>query len=100
LALFDLLRRDGLKKTELERLKQASKTLLARVRELLATMEHWTRNAQTQAEVKSSILDWLYESLPRPPFTETETDSLADRVYGYVWQRSQAGGFVPEAAAS
>lgn len=91
LALFDLLRRDGLKKTELERLKQASKTLLGRVRELLAPMEHWTRNAQTQAEVKASILDWLYESLPRPPFTESETYSLADRVYGYVWQRSQAG---------
>lgn len=91
LALFDLLRRDGLKKTELERLKQASKTLLGRVRELLAPMEHWTRNAQTQAEVKASILDWLYESLPRPPFTDGETDGLAERVYGYVWQRSQAG---------
>lgn len=99
LALFDLLRRDGLSKAELERLKQASKTLLARVRQLLAPMELWTRNAQTQAEVKSSILDWLYESLPRPPFTEGETDSLAERVYGYVWQRSQAGGFAAGASS-
>ena len=65
------------------------------MRELLAPMEHWTRNAQTQAEVKASILDWLYESLP--PFTESETDGLADRVYNYVWQRSQAGGFAVEA---
>ncbi|HEX5447389.1 MAG TPA: hypothetical protein VFW87_26480 [Pirellulales bacterium] len=41
--------------------------------------------------MKASILDWLYESLPRPPFTASETDSLADRVYGYVWQCSQVG---------
>ncbi|HVC96888.1 MAG TPA: type I restriction endonuclease [Pirellulales bacterium] len=99
LALFDLLRRENLTKAELERLKQASKMLLSRLRELLAPMEHWTRNAQTQAEVKASILDWLYESLPRPPFTDSETDGLADRVYGYVWQRSQAGGLAPEVSA-
>jgi hypothetical protein len=37
------------------------------VRVLLAPMAHWTRTAQTQAEVRASILDWLYESLPRPP---------------------------------
>lgn len=50
--------------------------------------------------MKTSILDWLYETLPRPPFTDAETDTLADRVYGYVWQRSQAGGFATETSAS
>jgi type I restriction enzyme M protein len=33
----------------------------------------------------------LYRSLPRPPFTETETDEIAARVYDYVWQRSTSG---------
>jgi type I restriction enzyme, R subunit len=94
LALFDLLRRENLTKAELERLKQASRMLLARLHELLAPMAHWTRNAQTEAEVETQILDWLYEFLPRPPFT----DSLAKRVYGYVWQRSQSGGFAREAS--
>ena len=46
-------------------------------------------------EVESRILDGLNEFLPRPPFTDSETDSLAKRVYGYVWQRSQAGSFLP-----
>lgn len=36
LALFDLLRRDNLTKAELERLKQASKILLSKLRALLA----------------------------------------------------------------
>jgi type I restriction enzyme R subunit len=91
LAVFDLLKRDGLTKRDRERLKQASRSLLARVRELLAQMEHWTRNAQTQADVESSILDWLYESLPRPPFTDDETVGLAHLVYSYVWQQSESG---------
>ena len=27
----------------------------------------------------------------RPPFTENETDEIAERVYDYVWQRSASG---------
>jgi len=92
LALFDLLRRDDLTKADRERVKQASKALLASVQQLVAPMGHWTRNAQTQADVETSILDWLYGSLPRPPFTDGETENLARRVYEYVWQQSEAGG--------
>jgi type I restriction enzyme R subunit len=40
--------------------------------------------------VKVLILDSLWESLPRPPFTEQETERLADNVYNYMWQRSAA----------
>ena len=74
-----------------ERLKQASRSLLARLQQLLAPMGHWTRNAQTQAEVQASILDWLFESLPRPPFTDEDTANLAHKVYEFVWQRSEGG---------
>ena len=65
LALFDLLFKDNISKKDRERLKQA--------------------------QVKVFILDRLYESLPRPPFTEAETDQIALRVYDYVWQRSASG---------
>jgi type I restriction enzyme, R subunit len=91
LALFDLLKRETLSKPERERLKQASRTLLTRLRELLAPMPEWTRNAQTQADVEVSILNWLYESLPRPPYTEEETESLAHSLYSFVWQKSASG---------
>jgi type I restriction enzyme R subunit len=91
LALFDLLRRENLSKADRERVKQASKSLLASLQQLLEPMGHWTRNAQTQAEVQASILDWLFEALPRPPFTETDTESLANQVYEYVWQQNEAG---------
>jgi type I restriction enzyme R subunit len=91
LALFDLLFRDKVSKAERERLKQASKSLLESLKALLRPMEDWTQKAATQAEVKVFILDKLYETLPRPPFTESETDEIALRVYDYVWQRSASG---------
>ena len=45
----------------------------------------------TDRQVKVFILDNLYRSLPRPPFTEPETEEIAARVYDHVWQRSASG---------
>ncbi|HKV96601.1 MAG TPA: type I restriction endonuclease subunit R [Gammaproteobacteria bacterium] len=91
LALFDLLFKDKLGQRDRERLKQASRGLLASLRKLLAPMPAWVKNAATQAQVRVFILDRLYESLPRPPFTDVETEGIASRVYDYVWARSAAG---------
>ena len=91
LALFDLLFKDRISKKDRERLKHASRGLLSSLRDLLAPMPGWRQNATTQAEVRVFILDRLYDSLPRPPFTETETDDIALRVYDYVWERSASG---------
>ena len=60
-------------------------------------MQRWTENTTTQAEVKVFILDTLWQSLPRPPFSDEETEALADRVYDYVWQRSASGGIAAAA---
>jgi len=43
-------------------------------------MPGWTQNTTTQAEVKVFILDSLWRSLPRPPFTDEETELVAGRV--------------------
>jgi type I restriction enzyme R subunit len=100
LALFDLLVKENISKADREKLKQASKSLLMSLKELLKPMRNWTKNMQTQAEVKVFILDSLWQSLPRPPFSEQDTEALADRVYGYVWQRSTSRGFAEEAFAA
>lgn len=91
LALFDLLFKDTISKPDRERLKQASKALLASLRELLRPMHDWTQNTTTQAEVKVFILDNLWRALPRPPFTDDETESVANHVYDFVWQQSASG---------
>ena len=51
-------------------------------------MHDWTQNTATQAEVKVFILDNLYRSLPRPPFTDEEIERASDDVYGFLWQKS------------
>ena len=100
LALFDLLSKENISKADREKLKQASKSLLASLKELLKPMRNWTKTMQTQAEVRVFILDNLWQSLPRPPFSEQDTEALADRVYDYVWQRSTSRGFAEEAFAA
>jgi len=96
LAVFDLLYRENISKADRERLKQASQTLLAALTDLLRPMEDWTKKEATQAQVRVFILDRLYGALPRPPFTDQETDEIAERVYAYVWQRSASS---PDVAA-
>ena len=98
LALFDLVNKESIGKADRERIKQASRELLAKLKDLLATMQQWTRNAQTQAEVEAFILDSLYLTLPRPPFTEEETQRVATQVYQYVWQQSERGVLFAPAA--
>jgi len=97
LALFDLLLKKDISKSDRERVKQASKSLLESLQKLLASMPQWTKNATTQAEVKTFILDSLYRSLPRPPFDDAETDFLAGRVYDFVWQQRTGVVGIPTA---
>jgi type I restriction enzyme R subunit len=61
-------------------------------------MHDWTQNTATQAQVKVFILDTLWQSLPKPPFSDEETEVLADRVYDFIWQRSATGGLGSEHA--
>ena len=99
LALFDLLYKDNISKADREKLKQASKSLFASLHELLAPMRHWTDNVQTQAVVETSILDWLHQSLPMPPFTADEAQALARMVYDFVWHRSATERFSESGSA-
>jgi type I restriction enzyme, R subunit len=91
LALFDLLFRENITKSDQERLKQASRSLLASLRESLRPMPNWTKNTSTQAEVKVLILDKLWQSLPRPPYSDQDTETLADKIYDYIWGQSAVG---------
>ena len=92
-ALFCLLQKDSLAKTERERVKRASQGLLDALRKLIAKRERWTEKEETKAEVEVLILNELYTVLPTPPFTEDEKAALAQRVYQHVWQQSASGHF-------
>ena len=62
LALFDLVQRGDLNKTERERIKQASRDLLAGVMAVIAPLDRWTEKEQTQAEVEIFMRDICFSS--------------------------------------
>jgi len=97
LALFDLVTRPDLRKADRERVKQESRHLLIRLRDVIDRVDRWTEKEQTQAEVKSLIPDYVFVTLPDPPFSDLDKQTAADRLFQHVWHLSASGGF---AAAS
>ena len=93
LALFDLLKKDDLAKTERERVKQASRNLLASIKARLSELDRFWEKEQTKADVEVFILDEVYANLPTPPFTAEEKKAAADEVYAHVWQQAVSGEF-------
>ncbi len=97
LALFDLLLKDGLDRTARERVKQASRDLLAAVRARLAELDRFWEKEQTKAEVEVFILDEIFAGLPTPPFTPADKKRVAANVYAHVWQQAINGSFAQAA---
>lgn len=91
LTLFDMILKENITQADREKLKQASRGLLASLKEHLAIMPSWTKNSTTQADVQMFILDNLYAALPRPPFTDEEAELLSTKLYGFVFQQSEHG---------
>jgi type I restriction enzyme R subunit len=92
-ALFCLLQKENITKTDREKVKLASRSLYAALCNLIEQRERWTEKEQTQAEVEVLILDSLFASLPTPPFSIEEKETVAKRVYQHVWQQSATGHF-------
>lgn len=93
LAIFDLLQKDGLDKTARERVKRASRELLASLQDRLSKLNRFWEKEQTKADVQVFIMDEVYMNLPTPPFTEEEKKLIASNVYTHVWQQAMNGSF-------
>ena len=91
LALFDLLQKEGLDIASRERVKQASRDLLASIKARLAELDRFWEKEQTKADVEVFILDNVYAGLPTPPFTPEEKELIARNVYTHVWQQAMGG---------
>ena len=97
LALFDLLKKEDLGKAERERIKQASRDLLASIKERLADLNRFWEKEKTKAEVRIFILNNVYANLPSPPFTDEQKEAVAGEVYAHIWQQAVSGEFAKAA---
>ncbi len=93
LALFDLLKKEQLNKAERERIKQASRELLAAIQARLAELDRFWEKEQTKAEIEVFVLDQVHANLPTPPFTREEKAQVAQAVYGHIWQQAVRGAY-------
>lgn len=91
LALFDLLKRDGLSGKDRERVKQASRDLLAAIQQRLGQLDRFWEKEQTKSTVETFILDKVYTDLPTPPFSAEDKERVAANVYQHVWQQALRG---------
>ena len=93
LAIFDLLKKENLGRAERERVKQASRDLLASIKARLRELDRFWEKEQTKADIEVLIRDKVYASLPTPPFSPEEKDAMAAEVYTHVWQQAVHGEF-------
>lgn len=74
LSIYDLLFSDNLSKSDTEKLKKMSVDLLAKLKDRIVGMDHWTDKQETRAAVDILIRDILFEEIP---------DSMFDRMDVY-----------------
>ena len=93
LALFDLLKKENLGRTERERVKQSSRDLLTAITARLSKLDRFWEKEQTKADLKVFILDEVFANLPSQAFTVEEKEEVANDVYAHIWQQAVSGAF-------
>lgn len=87
LALYDLLRKDGLTRRDTDRIKKVAADLLEKLKAEKLKVDQWREKEATRDAVHMSIYDFLYDDrtgLPAGSYTEDEVKERADRVYWHV----------------
>ena len=86
LSLYDLLLKDNLSKSEVKKLKDVAIELLAKIKRLLASMDHPFDKTTTRAALIITIRDVLWQELPES-YSEDSINYYCDTIYNYVSQR-------------
>ncbi len=90
LSIYDLLFSDNLSKSDIDKIKKMSVELLKKIKERIASMDHWTDKQETRAAVDVLIRDVLYEQIPDCMFDRLEAYRKAIYEHVYVHYRSVA----------
>ena len=86
LAVYDMLFRDDLSKKELQRIKEVASELLVKIKDTVASMDHWTEKWETQAAVDTLIRDTLLDELPEC-YEFDEIQKYKEKIFNHVYVR-------------
>ena len=86
LSMYDILMKDNLSKEDIKKLKKVAVDLLAKIKDLIATMDHPFDKRETKATIIITIRDTLWSELPES-YSDESINYYKDAVYNYVSQR-------------
>jgi len=90
LALFDLLKKPGLSKKEIDRIKGVATELLSKLKAERLNVDHWRDKQATRDAVKVAIHDFLYDDrsgLPEPTYSGEEVEEKTATIYRHIFQQ-------------
>ncbi len=89
LALYDLLVKPEITKTEIARIKNVAAGLLATLKERLKSISDWRERAASRDAVRVAIRDYLWDErtgLPLERYDEADVETLAGEVFWHVFR--------------
>ena len=93
LALFDLLKKDNLKPSDIKRIKKVAIDLYASLQSELTRIRDWQKKEATRDYMKQTIFDFLYSDetgLP-PSYSEAEITIKSNIVFTHFLYQQQRG---------
>ena len=85
LAVFDLLHKDTLTKSDRDAIKKVAKELLDRLTSGKLQIDHWREKAAAQAQVKAEIIKHLFVHLPSGAYDVEEISLKADALFAHIY---------------
>ena len=86
LSMYDVLMKDNLSKEDIKKLKKVAVDLLAKIKDLIETMDHPFDKRETKATIIIAIRDTLWRELPES-YSDESINYYKEAVYNYVSQR-------------
>jgi len=91
LAIYDLLKKPTLSKTEQAEVKKVARETLAKLKQEKLRVERWRESLQVRAQVQTIILDSV-QYLPEVPYPSEELADKSLLVYQHVYSNYQGSG--------
>ena len=91
LAVYDMLRKPNLAKSDMKKIKSVSAELLKELMGYLETVQDTFSKQSTSDAFRQKIYDYLYDDttgLPESAYTEDDIETLTESVYQYFNLRS------------
>lgn len=86
LSMYDVLMKEDLSKEEIKKLKKVAVDLLAKIKGLIATMDHPFDKQTTRDTIIITIRNTLWRGLPES-YSDESINYYKDAVYSYISQR-------------